>query len=270
MISKESDYIHLRKVVFAVVCIWTLVILCSLFWNISNEYKDMRTLAENTARGAFKKDQSFRFWSTSHGGVYVPRDKRTISNPNLAHIADRDIKKPDGTNLTLMNPVAPFNKIANKNIFAIILWHVGFWIIVILGVLFFAFREMIYIQRKMDTKNELKENQIYLKNLFESTPNIMITTNGDEIDIANTTALDFFEFNSVEEFKNKHQCICDFFIDGDGLLSSEMDGVVWLEYILTNQDELHKVKMRNSVKIHTFLVWAKPLFIDKNSRSVVT
>ncbi|MCD6173176.1 MAG: hypothetical protein J7J96_05195, partial [Sulfurimonas sp.] len=41
-------------------------------------------------------------------------------------------------------------------------------------------------------------------------------------------------------------------------------------YILTNQDELHKVKMRNSVKIHTFLVWAKPLFIDKNSRSVVT
>ncbi len=112
--SKDINTLHLRKTLIMVSLLFTLFIIGSLSWNISSEYKEIRTIAENTARGAFDKDQSFRFWSATHGGVYVPATKETPSNINLAHIKDRDIYKPDGTKLTLMNPAYMIRQMMNK------------------------------------------------------------------------------------------------------------------------------------------------------------
>ena len=64
----------------------------------------IREVAITEARGHFNKDQAFRFWASSHGGVYVPIDERTQPNQYLKHVSFRDIKRPDGLSLTLMNP----------------------------------------------------------------------------------------------------------------------------------------------------------------------
>lgn len=83
---------------------WSGVIMASLLWNISQEKKSMRVLAKKDAIANFNKDQAFRFWASKHGGVYVKKNERTLPNPNLAHIPERDINTSSGTELTLMNP----------------------------------------------------------------------------------------------------------------------------------------------------------------------
>ncbi|MEA3331607.1 MAG: DUF3365 domain-containing protein [Campylobacterota bacterium] len=373
--SKESAQVWIKTTTIMVVLIWTFMLGLSLFWNISNEYREIKSIAEATARGAFKKDQAFRFWSTTHGGVYVPKTKQTPPNPNLKHIKDRIIKKPDGTELTLMNPaymirqmidkypglygakskitslkyiykgnkpdeweteaLKSFEKgnkesyeytkknaeaylrlmrpmfikegclkchavhgyklgdvrggvgvsvplkhlkeLANEHIFSITIGHIAIWLIVLGGIGFIVARESRYMREKDEVHKKiiqkdhiLRESQHYLQNLFDATPNIMITTNGTEIDRVNPALLEFVDFDSVEAFKEKHSCICELFVEGQGFLNPTMCDLVWLDYILGLPNQLHRVKMMKNNKVHTFLVWAKPLFRDEHKRSVVT
>jgi PAS domain S-box-containing protein len=86
------------------VILWTAGVGLSLAWNIHVERRRLAELVENEARSHFNKDQAFRFWASSHGGVYVPVSEETPPNPNLSHIPERDIVTPSGQQLTLMNP----------------------------------------------------------------------------------------------------------------------------------------------------------------------
>ena len=95
---------RLRKNTSKIVLVWSAIVSLSLIFNLWSEYNEIRNIAENTARASFYKDLAFRVWGASHGGVYVPVTERTQPNPYLSHIPDRDIKKSDGTTLTLMNP----------------------------------------------------------------------------------------------------------------------------------------------------------------------
>ncbi|WP_339134742.1 MAG: ATP-binding protein [Candidatus Electrothrix sp. GW3-4] len=96
------------------IILWTLIIGMSLAWNIHVERRQLAELVENEARSHFNKDQAFRFWASSHGGVYVPITEETPPNPNLSHIPERDIVTPSGKKLTLMNPAYMLHQMMNK------------------------------------------------------------------------------------------------------------------------------------------------------------
>jgi PAS domain S-box-containing protein len=83
---------------------WTAIITLSLVWNLVQIRNQVNELARTEAETHLKRDQAVRFWVASHGGVYVPIDERTPPNPYLDHVPERDIQKPSGTRLTLMNP----------------------------------------------------------------------------------------------------------------------------------------------------------------------
>jgi len=83
---------------------WTAFIAGLAIWDSRREMKNARGILVDKARTHFFKDQAFRYWSARHGGVYVPIDDRTLPNPHLAHIPERDITTPSGKKLTLMNP----------------------------------------------------------------------------------------------------------------------------------------------------------------------
>ena len=89
---------------FILAFVWTLIVLVSLTWNIHKVSDEMVALARNEASSLLNKDMGFRFWGTSHGGVYVPITDDTPPSPNLAHVPERDIQTPSGKQLTLMNP----------------------------------------------------------------------------------------------------------------------------------------------------------------------
>ncbi|HYW78652.1 MAG TPA: DUF3365 domain-containing protein, partial [Thermoguttaceae bacterium] len=84
--------------------IWTLFVGATLSWGLYDEHQETSRIALNQAKFAFEKDQTFRRWAALHGGVYVETTPRTPPNPNLAHVAERDIVTPSGRSLTLMNP----------------------------------------------------------------------------------------------------------------------------------------------------------------------
>ncbi len=88
----------------SIAIIWTIIIAGSLTWNVIRERRDTHELARMEARVHFNKDQAFRLWTASHGGVYVPPSDRTPPNPYLKNIPERDITTEKGKDLTLVNP----------------------------------------------------------------------------------------------------------------------------------------------------------------------
>lgn len=94
----------LRSYSYILIAMWTITVFGLLLWGISKTTEATRRVAVHVARAHFDKDQAFRFWAASHGGVYVPVDNRTPPNPYLEHVPERDLQTPSGKNLTLINP----------------------------------------------------------------------------------------------------------------------------------------------------------------------
>ncbi|MDH3347586.1 MAG: PAS domain S-box protein [Desulfobulbaceae bacterium] len=92
-----------RNCLFAAI-IWTTLIFASSALDITKEKSKNLEIAKNEALTTLNKDLAFRYWSTKHGGVYVPVTPETPVNPYLKHIKERDIFTPSGIKLTLMNP----------------------------------------------------------------------------------------------------------------------------------------------------------------------
>ena len=85
--------------------VWTLIILFSLALTSYTQREHSIESARNIAKANFDKDQAFRKWASTHGGVYVPVDmKRTPPSPYLSHLPHRDVTTQTGRKLTLMNP----------------------------------------------------------------------------------------------------------------------------------------------------------------------
>ncbi len=83
---------------------WTLVILLFSYQTSRQIDYFAQKIAITTATSNLQKDQAFRLWAASHGGVYVPVTPTTPINPYLKYLPARDITLPDGTHLTLMSP----------------------------------------------------------------------------------------------------------------------------------------------------------------------
>ena len=67
-----SDETRLRLQLWLAVLVWSLLVMLLLLWTLSNEDEEMLQLARQEAIDIFNKDQTFRAWGASHGGVYVP------------------------------------------------------------------------------------------------------------------------------------------------------------------------------------------------------
>lgn len=105
-VSKRSRLLSSRIRLYAILAAvgWTVVLAGLLGVNVAQVRHATRMMALELAEEGFAKDQAFRHWSAMHGGVYVPVTEETRPNPGLADLPDRDITRPDGTRLTLMNP----------------------------------------------------------------------------------------------------------------------------------------------------------------------
>ncbi len=110
--QKEISLLVWLVVVVAV--IWTIINGGSMLWSTIHGKEDAESLARQAAIAYFNKDKAFRYWATSHGGVYVPADERTPPNPNLSHVPERDLVTPSGRQLTLMNPAFMVRQLMNQ------------------------------------------------------------------------------------------------------------------------------------------------------------
>ncbi|MBI5331402.1 MAG: EAL domain-containing protein [Betaproteobacteria bacterium] len=94
--------------------VWTLAVGGSLAWNMHHESEQVMAMAYAEARANYNKDITFRRWSNSHGGVYVPITATQQSVPWLAHVPGRDVKTADGRDLTLLNPASMLRQMMDR------------------------------------------------------------------------------------------------------------------------------------------------------------
>lgn len=88
--------------VFILMC-WSMAGVLFAVYSYHLVDESMLNLVHTKAEEAFNKDQSFRFWASKHGGVYVPINEFTPPNQYL-EVPEREVATPAGKQLTLMNP----------------------------------------------------------------------------------------------------------------------------------------------------------------------
>ncbi|MGI6722789.1 MAG: response regulator [Arcobacteraceae bacterium] len=106
---------------------------------------------------------------------------------------------------------------------------------------------------------ENKKQKIRYKSILDSQNNIVLVTTGSQIKAVNQTFLDFFGYQSLEEFKLKYHCICDHFIPEDGYLAKVNNGYSWEQYILLNPDISHLAKINIDNKEYIFKIFVNKI-----------
>ena len=106
----------------------------------------------------------------------------------------------------------------------------------------FVYRRISFYQNSINAtyQEQLQCNKNYLQTIFDATPNIMMTTDGREVDRANQAMLNFFACKTLEEFKSENSCICDFFLSGAEFVQAKMGELTWLQFILQNKTKYIK------------------------------
>ncbi|ABB45169.1 diguanylate cyclase (GGDEF domain) [Sulfurimonas denitrificans DSM 1251] len=80
-----------------------------------------------------------------------------------------------------------------------------------------------------------KKQKMYYKNIIDSSSNIVMVVDKDNIINMNKTFFKYFnDYDTLEAFKAEHQSISDFFVKEEGCIYKDMDGVNWLEYLIKN------------------------------------
>ncbi|MCF6271185.1 MAG: PAS domain S-box protein [Melioribacteraceae bacterium] len=100
----HAEILQIKKYSWVISIVWLFVIIGSIFWNLYNKNLHLNEMAKLEAISSFSRDNAIREWASRHGGVYVQMDKEVLPNLGLSHISDRNIIKPNGDTLSLLNP----------------------------------------------------------------------------------------------------------------------------------------------------------------------
>ncbi len=103
---------------------------------------------------------------------------------------------------------------------------------------------------------QLQISEDYIHDILTSQKNIIVVNDGKKILNVSGGFFSYFnEFNTLEEFTDRYNCISDKFIIEDGFIYKFKDKS-WLEYIINNPKQLHKVKIDNFGTINIFHITA--------------
>lgn len=90
--------------------------------------------------------------------------------------------------------------------------------------------------------NNKKKTNLRAKLILDASPNIVLVSNGSHLIDGNQTFLDFFAYNSMEDFLKEYDCICDLFLQENGkdyLQKVDSNGVLWTTNVLENKWNKH-------------------------------
>lgn len=138
--------------------------------------------------------------------------------------------------------------------------------IVIFVVAFLAFIVTIgWVTREMNRQKK------YARSILEASPNPMLVTDGTDLVDTNKILLALAGYKTLEDFKQKHRCICDFFEAGDtdDYLLPTIDNLVWIEHILMHPQREHKAKVTVGGETAVFKVTASAMDSSDSLLAVV-
>lgn len=101
----------MKSGIVLVTLFWLAVVSLSCWWNLTDERRESKLLAFETAQAFFRQLVITREWNARHGGVYVPISRDLAPNPYLDDPL-RDLMTGQGIALTRINPAYMTRQIA--------------------------------------------------------------------------------------------------------------------------------------------------------------
>ena len=110
----------------------------------------------------------------------------------------------------------------------------------------------------------------YYKSIIDNSTNIVIVSNEKKLVSANRTFFKYFKgYKNIEEFSQKHHCICEFFEEEEGYIGAVNNGLGWIEYIIKNSEVYHKMKVKIYNKEYYFAISASVLDKKDNLYGII-
>ena len=99
------------------------------------------------------------------------------------------------------------------------------------------------ITKQVIAKNRIKEKEKFIKAIFDNQENIVVLSSKEKGMINSNKALyEYFDYSNFDDFKDKHNCICDLFLLEDGYIHPDKNEN-WLDDISQNNKIDYKAKM---------------------------
>ncbi|WP_304545628.1 sensor domain-containing diguanylate cyclase [Sulfurimonas microaerophilic] len=116
----------------------------------------------------------------------------------------------------------------------------------------------------------LARQKSYIKNIIDSSTNIVVINDKNRIIDVNQTFFKYFsKEKDIDEFKDRYGCICELFVHEEGYITRYMDGELWIDYILNNPEKRNKVKINYNNQSYYFTVGVSLVSEEKGYYSAI-
>ncbi|MBU1667682.1 response regulator [bacterium] len=103
------------------------------------------------------------------------------------------------------------------------------------------------LTKRVEIEQKLDRQRRYSQLLFNDQENIVFTANKEKGVIeANRKFFEMLGFNSLADFKEKHECVCELFIIKEGYLKPTTKEAHWTDPIFADPQKQHKALMKDS------------------------
>ncbi len=117
--------------------------------------------------------------------------------------------------------------------------------------------------------NKNEKRKIYYKNIIDSSSNVVVVVDKNNIVEVNKTFFKYFnKYNTLEEFKKEHKSISDFFVEKEGYVYENIDGLNWLDYLIENPKN-NQVKIVYDEKEYYFTIGVSLISIEDEHYSAI-
>lgn len=108
-----------------------------------------------------------------------------------------------------------------------------------------------------------QNSALFLSMIMDTSPNLVVTTQGKTMYSANKAALSFLGYEDMGSFLKNYECICDFFEPATPhALLKQMGELTWVEHLIEFPHQ-NNVFMKKGETLHTFEVHAGKFTIDE-------
>ena len=123
-----------------------------------------------------------------------------------------------------------------------------------------------------NSKHKLNQQLKYTKMIFDNQENIVLTANTDlGVTEANKNFFAFTNYHDLDEFRDKHQCVCELFVIKEGFLEPSIGDVHWTDPIMQHPYKKHRAIMKDyEGKEHIFSVALKSVNFDNEAFFIVS
>jgi signal transduction histidine kinase/DNA-binding NarL/FixJ family response regulator len=127
------------------------------------------------------------------------------------------------------------------------------------------------INKKIELENIVEEKKQYSKDILDAHNSLSIVTDGKNFKSYNKKFLEFFGYKNESDIYKDFSCICEKFVyySCKECLSKENE-LTWIENILENSNNIHKVKMidKNNIE-HIFIINIKETTYNQDKHYIV-